>query len=80
MRMADTMPWELFERHWAALRSSARDPMASSGRQVADLLMLKHMEALSDERLIQQSVASPYYQYFVVRHTSSKSPQWSPPH
>ena len=75
MRMADTMPWEVFERHWAALRSSARGPMASSGRQVAGLLMLKHMEALSDERLIQQSVESPYYQYLCGEtHFQQESP------
>ena len=52
VRMADSMQWELFESHWSALHSSAGGPMASSGRQVAGLLMLKHMESLSDERLM----------------------------
>ena len=64
VRMADSMQWELFETHWSALHSGAGGRMASSGRQVAGLLMLKHMEALSDERLMELWVTNPYYQYF----------------
>lgn len=62
--MADSMQWELFETHWSALHSDAGGPMASAGRQVAGLLMLKHMEALSDERLMEAWVSNPYFQYF----------------
>jgi len=51
VRLADNMQWEIFEAHWRGLFSGAGGPMASSGRRVAGLLMLKHMEALSDERL-----------------------------
>ena len=51
VRMTDSMQWTLFESHWSALHSSAGGRMASSGRQTG-LLMLKHMEALSDERLM----------------------------
>ena len=51
VRMADRMHWEFFEEHWRSLFSDARGPMANSGRRVGGLLMLKHMEALSDERL-----------------------------
>ena len=64
VRLADSMQWELFENHWASLYSSAGGQMASAGRRVAGLLMLKHMEALSDERLMQVWVTNPYYQYF----------------
>ena len=64
VRMADSMQWELFESHWSALHSGAGGRMASSGRQVAGLLMLKHMEALSDERLMELWVTNPYFQYF----------------
>jgi IS5 family transposase len=64
VRMADSMQWELFEIHWSALHSDAGGQMASSGRMVAGLLMLKHMEALSDERLMALWVTNPYYQYF----------------
>ena len=52
VRMADKMQWEIFENHWRQQFSGAGGPMANSGRRVAALLMLKHMEALSDERLM----------------------------
>ena len=61
VRMADSMQWELFENHWQQLFSDAGGPMANSGRRVAALLMLKHMEALSDERLMEAWVTNPYY-------------------
>jgi len=62
--MADRMQWEIFEDHWREQFSGAGGPMANSGRRVAALLMLKHMEALSDERLMEVWVTNPYYQYF----------------
>jgi IS5 family transposase len=64
VRMADTMQWEAFESHWRTQFSDAGGPMANSGRRVAGLLMLKHMEALSDERLMELWITNPYYQYF----------------
>ena len=64
VRMADTLAWETFETHWSSQFSTAGGPMASSGRRVAGLLMLKHMEALSDERLIEAWICNPYFQYF----------------
>ncbi|MEM1143365.1 MAG: IS5 family transposase [Pseudomonadota bacterium] len=64
VRMADAMQWELFETYWSGLHSDAGGHMASSGRLVAGLLMLKHMEALSDERLMDVWVTNPYFQYF----------------
>jgi IS5 family transposase len=64
VRLADSIQWELFEDHWRSLYSGAGGPMASAGRRVAGLLMLKHMEALSDERLMEVWVTNPYYQYF----------------
>ena len=64
VRMADTMPWERFEAHWRSCFSDAGGPMANSGRRVAGLLMLKHMEAVSDQRLMALWVTNPYYQYF----------------
>lgn len=64
VRLADSIQWEIFENHWRSLFSDAGGPMANSGRRVAGLLMLKHMEALSDERLMEMWVRDPYYQYF----------------
>lgn len=64
VRMADSMVWETFENHWRQQFGTAGGPMANAGRRVGGLLMLKHMEAISDERLIEQWVCNPYYQYF----------------
>ena len=74
VRMADAMQWELFESHWRGLHSSAGGPMASWGRQVAGLLMLKHMEALSDDRLMELWVSNPT-STSAARHTSSTVPR-----
>lgn len=64
VRLADQMQWELFENHWQKLFSGAGGQMANSGRRVAGLLMLKHMDSLSDERLMDVWIRDPYYQYF----------------
>jgi Transposase DDE domain./Transposase domain (DUF772). len=75
VRMADQMQWEVFESHWQTQFSTAGGPMANSGRRVAGLLMLKHMEALSDERLMTLWVTNPYFQYFCGEtHFQHKAP------
>lgn len=62
--MADRIEWEVFDRYWDQQFSVAGGPQASPGRLVSGLLMLKHMEAFSDERLMEAWVSNPYYQYF----------------
>jgi hypothetical protein len=44
VRLTDSMQWELFENHWRALHSSVAGLMANSGRRLAGILMLRHME------------------------------------
>lgn len=73
--MADNMEWELFDTYWQNQFNTAGGPKASSSRRVAGLLMLKHMEALSDERLMEAWVCNPYYQYFCGEtHFQHKAP------
>lgn len=62
--MADPMQWERFETHWSELRGDARGQMASSSGRVAGLLILKHMEALSDKRRLALWISNPYHPYF----------------
>lgn len=62
--LADRIDWSSFEPHWDKHFGNADGPHASSARLVAGLLMLKHMEALSDERLVATWVRDPYMQYF----------------
>ena len=62
--LADRIEWEVFENYWQKQFSTAGGPQATSARMVSGLLMLKHMEALSDERLLTAWVSNPYYQFF----------------
>ena len=64
VQMADRIEWEVFDRYWDQQFSLAGGPEAKPGRLVSGLLMLKHMEALSDERLMEAWLSNPYYQYF----------------
>ncbi len=64
VKLADSIEWEIFEEHWRKQFSDAGGQMANSGRRVAGLLMIQHMENLSDEGLVAQWVLNPYYQYF----------------
>ena len=62
--LANRLDWAGFEPHWNACFGDARGPKAAPARRVAGLLMLKHMEGLSDENLIAAWVRDPYMQYF----------------
>ena len=67
VKLADSIEWEVFEEYWQKQFSDAGGQMASSGRRIAGLLMIQHMENLSDEGLVAQwvlRVLNPYYQYF----------------
>ena len=64
VKLADSINWEIFNRYWREQFSTAGGPQASAGRLVGGLLMLKHMEKLSDERVVAAWVCNPYYQYF----------------
>jgi len=64
VQLAERIDWSSFEPHWQACFSNASGPHAAPARLAAGLLMLKHMEGLSDERLIESWVCNPYYQFF----------------
>lgn len=64
VRMADTMQWETFESHWRTQFMTPVDRWRTRADALPAWLMLKHMEALSDERLMELWVTNPYYQYF----------------
>ncbi len=62
--LAQRLDWANFEPHWQRHFSGASGPKAASARMAASLLLLKHMEGLSDEGLMLAWVCNPYYQYF----------------
>jgi IS5 family transposase len=63
LRLGAKIPWGFFEREFAALYSS-RGRSAKPVRLMVGLLLLKHLENLSDERLVEEWVRNPYFQAF----------------
>ena len=55
--------WERFERDFTPLYSSVGRP-AKPIRLMAGLLLLKQLENLSDERIVEAWIRNPYYQAF----------------
>ena len=50
--LAQHLDWTNFEPHWQRHFSDASGPKVASARMAAGLLLLKHMEDLSDEGLM----------------------------
>jgi len=57
------IPWEHFEQDFVPLYSSVGRP-AKPIRLMVGLLLLKQLEDLSDERVVEAWVRNPYYQAF----------------
>ena len=64
LKLAETIPWELFdeafEKHYCKDNGAASKPI----RLMVGLLLLKHLEDLSDEVVVLQWKRNPYYQAF----------------
>ena len=61
--LAKRIPWEIFEREFASLYADFGRP-AKPVRLMVGLLLLKQLENLSDERVVEAWVQNPYYQAF----------------
>ena len=61
--LAKRIPWVAFERQFASLYCEAGRP-AKPIRLMVGLLILKQMENLSDERIVEAWCQNPYYQAF----------------
>jgi IS5 family transposase len=61
--LAKKIPWEMFEREFAPLYADFGRP-AKPIRLMVGLLLLKQLENLSDERVVEAWVQNPYYQAF----------------
>ena len=62
-KLADKLPWGLYEEAFSDMYSEVGRP-AKPIRLMVGLLLLKQIENLSDETLIERWVQNPYYQYF----------------
>jgi len=70
LRLADNIPWDYFETEFSPLYSDQGRP-AKPIRLMVGLSILKHLEDLSDEVLIERWVRVHTNNYFVVRRRFS---------
>ena len=63
LSLAKRIPWNYFETEFAPLYAHTGRP-AKPIRLMVGLCILKHLENLSDERVVQMWVQNPYYQFF----------------
>jgi IS5 family transposase len=62
-QLADKLPWGIYEEAFSELYSEVGRP-SKPIRLMVGLLLLKQLENLSDETLIERWVQNPHYQYF----------------
>lgn len=62
-KLSNRIPWDIFESEFKNLYSDKGRP-AKPIRLMVGLLLLKQMENLSDEVVVERWVQNPYYQYF----------------
>ena len=74
LALAQKIPWASFERDFAQFYASVGRP-AKPVRLMVGLLLLKQIENLSDERVVEAWVQNPYYQAFCGMEYF----QWNPP-
>jgi len=72
--LTDQLPWQQIESRFAPLYSQTGQP-AKPIRLMVGLLLLQRIYNLSDEALVEQWVANPYFQYFCGEARF----QWKPP-
>jgi len=63
LRLAKIIPWDYFESSFSKLYSTMGRP-AKPVRLMVGLCILKHLENLSDEVLVERWIQNPYYQMF----------------
>lgn len=63
LKLAEVIPWNYFEESFSGLYSTIGRP-AKRIRLMVGLCILKHLENLSDEVLVERWVQNPYYQAF----------------
>ena len=63
LQLAKRIPWDSFEQEFAELYSEHGRP-AKSTRLMVGLMLLKQLENLSDERVVEAWAQNPYYQAF----------------
>ena len=65
IQMADSIPWNTFEKLYAALFPSTTGNVAKPLRMALGALIIQTRYQLSDLELVEQIQENPYYQYFI---------------
>jgi IS5 family transposase len=65
IKMADSIPWEQFERKYARLFKGKKGNVAKPLRLALGSLVIQTKYQYSDRELVEQLTENPYYQYFI---------------
>ena len=65
VKMADAIPWEVFEKKYSRLFKGKNGRVAKSLRFALGSLIIQTKYQYSDRELVEQLTENPYYQYFI---------------
>ena len=65
IRMADAIPWEIFEKKYSRLFKGKNGRVAKPLRLALGSLIIQTKYQYSDRELVDQLTENPYYQYFI---------------
>lgn len=65
IKLADSIPWEQFERKYARLFKGKKGNVAKPLRLALGSLIIQTKYQFSDRELVEQLTENPYYQYFI---------------
>lgn len=65
IKMADSIPWDVFEEKYASLFKSKTGNVAKPLRMALGSLIIQTKYQYSDRELVEQLTENPYYQYFI---------------
>jgi len=73
--LADKIDWDFFDKELSVYYKSGAGYPPKPIRLMVSLIMLQHMHNLSDEKVVEFWLSSPYWQYF----SGNKHMQWHNP-
>ena len=65
IKMADAIPWEVFEKKYSRLFKGKNGRVAKPLRLALGSLIIQTKYQYSDRKLVEQLTENPYYQYFI---------------
>lgn len=65
VKMADAIPWEIFEKKYSHLFKGKNGRVAKPLRLALGSLIIQTKYQYSDRKLVEQLTENPYYQYFI---------------